>query len=124
MNGLNLCFFYRYFHDPICMLRQNNMVLLGYQDEPKPWMDDYDGYEESLIKPNKNEPKYSQWSFQKSHMEFIKLQEPKYFELYNMEEDLEQRSDISKDNPELTESMKKMMLNKRKEMLKEGGDWY
>jgi hypothetical protein len=57
-------------------------------------------------------------------MEFIKLQEPKYFELYNMEEDLEQRSDISKDNPELTESMKKMMLNKRKEMLKEGGDWY
>jgi arylsulfatase A len=117
-------FFYRYFHDPICMLRQNNMVLLGYQDEPKPWMDDYDGYEESLIKPNKNEPKYSQWSFQKSHMEFIKLQEPKYFELYNMEEDLEQRSDISKDNPELTESMKKMMLNKRKEMLKEGGDWY
>ena len=117
-------FFYRYFHDPICMLRQDNMVLLGYQNKPAPWLNSYDEYAESLIKPDESDPKWSQWGFQKRHMETIKLQEPKYFELYNIETDLGQHIDISMDNPELTKYMKKVMLKKRNEMIEEGGDWY
>ncbi len=116
-------FFYRYFHDPICMLRQDDMVLLGYWKKPKPKKDDYNEVEEALFKPTNEEP-WSQWSFQKSHMEVLKKQEPKYFELYNIKNDEGQRIDIAAENPEITENMKQTMLIKRKEMVNEGGDWY
>ncbi len=78
-------FFYRYFHDPICMLRQEDLILLGYQNKPEPRKINYDAGPEALFKPDEGEPSGSQWRFQKSHMEAIKLQEPKYFELYNIE---------------------------------------
>ncbi len=117
-------FFYRYFHDPICMLRQGDMILLGYQNRPKSPRVDYDEREEALFKPVEGEATWSQWSFQKSHMEALKLQEPRYFELYNISEDVGQKFEVSKENQELTENMKKTMLLKRKEMIKEGGDWF
>jgi len=117
-------FFYRYFHDPICMLRQGDIVLLGYYNEPKPWQLNYNAVEEALFKPKEGESTWSQWSFRKSHMEALKLQEPKYFKLYNIKTDIGQRFDISSDNRELTESMKETMLIKRKEMIDEGGDWF
>lgn len=117
-------FFYRYFHDPICMLRQGDFVLLGYQNEPKAWQLDYDGGAEALFKPTDDEPRWSQWRFQESHMKALKLQEPKYFELYNVKTDVAQRIDLSTKKPEQTEHMKQTMLQKRKEMLAEGGDWY
>ena len=117
-------FFYRYFHDPICMLRQNNMVLLGYQNKPKPRQMDYDHADEALFKPKEGEEAWSQWVFQKQHMEAIKLQEPKYFELYNIETDIGQYLDIALKQPDLTETMKKIMLKKRSVMVNEGGDWF
>ncbi len=117
-------FFYRYFHDPICMLRKDSLILFGYQEKPKAWQARYDEYADALFKPEKNAPKWSQWGFQESHMQAILLQEPNYFELYDIETDLAQHIDISKDYPELTEYMKQMMLGKRREMVSEGGNWF
>ena len=117
-------FFYRYFHDPICMLRQGNMVMLGYQNEPKPRQMNYDEREEALFKPSNGEPLWSQWSFQKSHMDTLILQEPKYFELYNIEDDPGQYNDISSEHSELTEDMKNTILKLRNEMIEEGGNWF
>jgi arylsulfatase A len=117
-------FFYRYFHDPICMIRKGDYVLLGYQNEPKSWQLNYDEVSEALFKPAPEEPKWSQWGFQKNHMEAIKLQEPGYFELYNIIDDIGQHIDISLNNPGLTDELKRLMLQKQKEMVREGGDWY
>lgn len=117
-------FFYRYFHDPICMLREGNMVLLGYQEKPKPWQVNYNAAEEALFQPNEGEPKGSQWRFQKNHMDAINIQEPRYFELYNVETDLRQHTNIALGNAVLLDKMKKMMLKKREEMVEEGGNWY
>lgn len=117
-------FFYRYFHDPICMLRQGDMILLGYQNKPKPRQLNYNTQVEALFKPEEGDPKWSQWSFRESHMEAIKLQEPKYFELYNIRRDIGEYIDLAADRPELLESLKQTMLNTRMEMLHEGGDWY
>lgn len=115
-------FFYRYFHDPICMLRQDNMVLLGYQNKPKPLQVDYNEITEALFKPDT--VKNSQWEFQKSHMEAIKNQVPIYFELYNLNTDLGQHLNVALKNPEIVKTMKRIMLNKRNEMVEEGGDWF
>ncbi len=117
-------FFYRYFHDPICMLRKHDMVLLGYQNPPKERQTRYNVREEALFKPAEGEPSWAQWSFQESHMEALKLQEPKYFELYNIKNDIGEYSDLAEQLPEVLEDMKKSMLKTRKEMLAEGGDWY
>ncbi|MFY0652139.1 MAG: sulfatase-like hydrolase/transferase [Cyclobacteriaceae bacterium] len=117
-------FFYRYFHDPICMLRQDNMILLGYQNPPKDWQQNYDVRDEALFKPSKDEPRWGQWSFQQGHMEALLKQQPKYFELYNIESDIRQKVDISQENQELTNRLKAIMFDKRKEMVVEGGNWY
>jgi len=120
----NPIFFYRYFHDPICMLRQGDRVLLGYQNKPVSRKENYDVKAEALFKPDEGESDWSQWSFQESHMEAMKLQEPLYFELYNIMKDMGQHTDIASAYPELLEGMKQEMLSIRKEMIDEGGDWY
>jgi arylsulfatase A len=107
-------FFYRYFHDPICMLRKGDYVLLGY---------------DSLItkKENLNEgelDKIKPWGFRKNHMEYLDTLKPKHFELYNIRLDKGQENDISGSHPEKLKQMKKQMLNLRNEMVEEGGDWF
>jgi len=117
-------FFYRYFHDPVCMLRKGDMILLGYLNEPGAPRLDYNEVEEALFKPGEGEPAWSQWGFQKSHMEAFPNQEPRFFELYNIKEDPGQQKDISSGNPELTANMKNSMLQLRSEMIEEGGNWF
>ena len=117
-------FFYRYFHDPICMLRQGDMVLLGYQRKPKPRHMNYNEREEALFKPHEGEPPWSQWSFQKSHMDALVLQSPRYFELYDIKDDPGQYNDLSDEEIELTEHMKNIMMALRNEMVEEGGNWF
>ncbi len=117
-------FFYRYFHDPICMLRQGDWILLGYQERPQARKTFYDAKVEALFKPEEGEPTWSQWSFQESHMEALKDQEPQYFELYNTRTDIGQYTDLASEKPSLLDSMKQIMLRTRIEMIDEGGDWY
>ena len=107
-------FFYRYFHDPICMLREGKWCLLGY-DELIPKAESLDEGQLGKIKP---------WHFMPNHMEYLKPLEPKYFELYNLKEDKEQETDLSEKYPEIVSKMKKKMLELRAEMIAEGGDWY
>ena len=116
-------FFYRYFHDPICVIRENDWVLLGYQS-PIPLAESLDEYEWSLIKPPSDQHKYSQWSFQENHMQFIKLQEPVHFELYNLKYDLGQENDLSQKESDRTKRMKAEMKKLKSEMINEGGDWF
>ncbi|WP_026777272.1 sulfatase-like hydrolase/transferase [Polaribacter sp. Hel_I_88] len=117
-------FFYRYFHDPICMVRLDDLVLLGYYKKPKERLANYDEKEEALFKPKKGDTKNSQWAFQKKHMEAIKTQEPLYFEMYNVKKDVGQHKNILFEHPRLFKKMKKIMLKKRLEMITEGGNWY
>lgn len=107
-------FFYRYFHDPICMLREGKWCLLGY-DELIPKSESLDEGQLGKIKP---------WHFMPNHMEYLKPLIPKYFELYNLEEDKEQDVDLSEKYPEIVSKMKSKMLELRVEMITEGGDWY
>ena len=107
-------FFYRYFHDPICMLRDGNWCLLGYLNLI-PFSESLDESELANIKP---------WSFQENHMEFLNTLVPNYFELYNFNDDVEQKNDLSKKYPEKVDEMKKKMLELQSEMIKEGGNWY
>jgi arylsulfatase A len=107
-------FFYRYFHDPICMLREGDWCLLGY-DELIPKSESLDEGQLGKIKP---------WHFMPNHMEYLKPLIPKYFELYNLEEDKEQDIDLSEKYPEIVSKMKSKMLELREEMITEGGDWY
>jgi len=116
-------FFYRYFHDPVCMLREGKWILLGYEDPPV-YRDDYDAYKASKIKPDEDEPAWSMWRFQPRHSTYIQNQEVQYFELYDIEKDPEQKHNLSSQYPERVKNMKATMLQQRIEMLNEGGDWY
>ncbi len=107
-------FFYRYFHDPICMLREGDWCLLGYQ-KLIPYAESLNEGELANIKP---------WNFEQNHMEYLKTLVPTIFELYNLKNDVEQKHDVAGEHPELVEKMKKEMLQLRDEMVKEGGDWY
>ncbi len=107
-------FFYRYFHDPICMIRKGNWCLLGYQ-KLIPFAETLNEGELANIKP---------WNFEKNHMEYLKTQVPTIFELYNLKEDVEQENNLADQYPEKVEEMKKEMLQLRIEMVSEGGDWY
>ena len=107
-------FFYRYFHNPICMLRRGDWCLLGYE-KLIPWSETLDEVKLANIKP---------WYFTEGHMEYLKKLEPRYFELYNLKTDKEQKEELSKSFPLKVEEMKKEMLALRNEMVKEGGDWY
>ncbi len=108
-------FFYRYFHDPICMLREGKWGLLGYEDEPLPRAENLNEGELDKIKP---------WGFTRGHMEYIREQEPVFFELYDLEADMEQKYDLADDHPGRVERMKEKMLDLLNEMVEEGGDWY
>lgn len=107
-------FFYRYFHEPILMLRINNWCLLGY--------------EELIIsaesKTYQELAKIGPWRFEKNHMEYLKRLTPKYFELFNLDNDKEQVYDLSEKHPEIVNEMKEIMLELKREMIEEGGDWY
>lgn len=99
-------FFYRYFHEPICMLREGDWCLLGY---------------DAITMKAKVE---KSWSFNAKHMDYLKDLVPQHFELYNLKTDREQAHDLAKKHPTRVEQMKKVMLQLRKEMIEEGGDWY
>jgi len=117
-------FFFRYFHDPVCMLREGDWVLLGYMDEPLPYMRRYDHREFAKLKPEPGASPWSQWRFQEGHMEFLQTAVPVNFELYQIREDISQATDLSASHPETVEQMKKKMLRLREEMISEGGNWY
>lgn len=116
-------FFFRYFHNPVCMLREGDMVLLGYE-EPMPYLEDYSETKFANLKPEPDKPIWSMWSFRPLHMEYAKNAVPKHFELYNIKEDPGQKSDLASQYPDVVEQMKEKMLQLRSEMLEEGGDWY
>lgn len=116
-------FFYRYFHDPICMIRDGEWLLLGY-DEIIPYALEYDHVGLAKLKPKEGKPKWSMWGFQPKHMEYLKTQMPKEFELYNMKSDIYQKKDVSAEHPEIVSRLKEKMLSMKAEMVKEGGDWY
>ncbi len=116
-------FFYRYFHDPICMLREGNWSLLGY-DKLIPYSLNLNTVDLAKIKPEPGEPQWSEWGFKENHMEIILEQEPRIFELYNLETDPEQKNNLAGQYPDRVEEMKARMLELRKEMIEEGGDWY
>jgi arylsulfatase A len=107
-------FHYRYFHDPILMLREGNWVLLGY-DELVPRSDNLQPQELDKIEP---------WRFEKNHMEFLLDLEPNHFKLYNLDVDLGQENDLADDYPEKLREMKQTMLRLKHEMIEEGGNWY
>ena len=117
-------FFFRYFHDPVCMLRQDDMVLLGYIHDPLPQMEDYDQQALANLKPEEGQPPWSMWNFQQIHMDFLKTAIPEHFELYNITVDPHQEHDLSGRDPEQVSQMKRLMLDLREEMIREGGDWY
>lgn len=112
-------FFFRYFHDPVCMLRNENWVMLGYIGEKLPWQRMYNGKTLANIKPTQ-----TQWKFQEGHMEYLKTATPINFELYDVNTDISQKIDVVEDNPKIAEKMKKRMLKLREEMINEGGNWY
>jgi len=107
-------FFFRYYHDPISMLRDGDYVLLGY-DSLFTKSDNLNAGKLGKIEP---------WAFRKNHMEYLDTLEPQYFELYNIRKDPEQEKDVAGDYPEKVEKMKEKMLELRDEMVKEGGNWY
>lgn len=117
-------FFFRYFHDPVCMLRDGDWVLLGFQDAPFPWQADYDQKELANLKPGPGEPDWSMWGFQQSHMEYLVDAVPRQFELYHIRQDISQREDLGDRYPELVERLRRKMLELREEMIGEGGNWY
>lgn len=119
----NPIFFYRYFHDPICVLRDGDWLLNGY-DELYEYSYDVDITELAKFKPAEGEPSWSQWSFQEEHMEAILDQEPNYWRLYNVKDDPSQTNDLSDRHQEKLEEMKKKTLKLRKEMVEEGGNWF
>ncbi len=117
-------FFFRYFHDPVCMLRQGDWVLLGYIGEPLPYRRDYNQQELANLKPGPGTPAWSMWGFQRRHMEYLPSAIPVNFQLYGIRADIGQEEDLAEKHPEILERMKKQMLQLRREMINEGGDWY
>ena len=116
-------FFFRYFNDPICMLRDGEWCLIGYET-PIPFTERLNLREYAKFKPAPGEPRWSQWGFQENHMEKIPEIVPVYFELYNLEKDIGQLNNVAEDHPAKVEEMKTQMLLLRAEMIDEGGNWY
>ncbi len=107
-------FFYRYFHDPICMLREGDWCLLGYQNLI-PYAESLNEGQLANIRP---------WHFQENHMDYLADLEPVHFELYNLRDDKEQKNDLASLHPERVAQMKEKMLQLRDEMVEDGGNWY
>lgn len=116
-------FFYRYFHEPICMMRRGDWTLLGYQDTIA-YAQDLDQKELAKFKPSPEKQLWSQWNFQENHMKAIPEQKPVHFELYNNSVDKAQMQNVAGKYPEKVEEMKTEMLQVLEEMKKEGGDWF
>ncbi len=116
-------FRYRYFHEPICMLRDGKWSLLGYE-QVIPFAEDYNEAELAKFKPDPGDSPWSQWGFQENHMQAIPQIKPEHFELYNLDQDPGQLNDLSNKYPEKVEEMKLTMLQLREEMITEGGDWF
>lgn len=117
-------FFFRYFHDPVCMIRRDNWLLLGYVNEIPPNKRMYTSKTYMNIKRENGETISDIWKFQKKHMEFLKTAVPVNFELYDMNTDISQKKNVINVNPEIAKNLKQRMLQFREEMIKEGGDWY
>jgi arylsulfatase A len=117
-------FFYRYFHDPILMLREGDQVLLGYERPPYPYAERYNIKELALLKPEPGQPNWAMWGFQPAHMTYLENQQPQYFELYDLASDPQQQHDLSARQPELVAQMRERMLQLKQEMVREGGDWF
>ena len=116
-------FFYRYFNDPIGMLRDGDWCLVGY-DTPIPFAERLNLREYAKFKPAPGEPRWSQWGFQQSHIQKFPDIIPEHFELYNLQNDIGQENDLAGEYPDKVAAMKAQMLQLREEMIKEGGDWY
>ena len=116
-------FFYRYFHDPILMLREGDWCLLGYT-QPVPYAEDYDQRALALLQPAPGTPRWSNWGFQAGHMAFIHQQVPQHYELYHLGRDPGQRQDLAAREPARVAAMQATMWHLRQEMVAEGGDWY
>ncbi|MCF8226899.1 MAG: sulfatase-like hydrolase/transferase [Bacteroidales bacterium] len=116
-------FFFRYFHDPVIMLRKGDWCLLGFID-PIPLDSDYNVRELAKIKPKEGEPAWVQWRFRENHMQYLKEAVPHHFELYNLQEDISQENDLSSLYPDRLAVMKEDALHLRNEMIEEGGNWY
>jgi arylsulfatase A len=116
-------FFYRYFHDPVTVLRDGRWALLGYE-APVPYREDYDIRAMAHLKPEEGEVRWAQWNFQPGHMDYMEQQEVQLYELYDLEADPEQKHDLAAAHPEIVERMKKQMHQLRHEMVAEGGDWF
>jgi arylsulfatase A len=116
-------FYFRYFHDPVAMLREGDWVLLGY-NEKLPYEEVYDTRANAKLKPAEGEPRWSQWGFQPGHQEYLQQQNIAAFELYNVAEDPGQRNDLASGYQDRLEQMKERMMALRAEMIAEGGNWY
>mgnify|MGYP001034113905 CR=1 FL=1 len=117
-------FFFRYFHEPVTMLRNGDWVLLGYHDETLPYQMNYNVRELAKLKPEQGAPRWSMWGFQEKHMEYLKTAIPQHFELYNIRNEILQKTDVKAKNPEIAKMMIKQTHQLREEMIEEGGDWY
>ncbi len=109
----NGTFFFRYTHNPICMLRDGDYTLLGYTKK----------YPPGVIPRAHGTEIVGGWSFNRNHMGFLVDLVPVEFELYNMKTDIQQKDDLADKHPERVAAMKAEMLKLRGEMLAEGGVW-
>ncbi len=117
-------FFYRYFHDPVTMLREGKWNLLGFS-KPMPYIDGpFNAKELANLKPSEENPTWSAWNFQENHMPFIQQQEIVAFELYNLEDDPHQEHNVIEQHPAIAAPLQKRMLQLKQEMIAEGGDWF
>ncbi|MEM9325088.1 MAG: sulfatase-like hydrolase/transferase [Bacteroidota bacterium] len=116
-------FYFRYFHDPVAMLREGDWVLLGY-NEKLPYEEVYDTREHAKLKPAEGEPRWAQWGFQRGHQDYLLQQTINEFELFDVSNDPGQRNDVALQYPKRVDRMKEQMMALRAEMIAEGGDWY
>ncbi len=106
-------FFFRYTHNPICMLRVGDYTLLGYTRK----------YPSIAVPPAHGSELIRGWGFGPEHMKFLVDLVPVEFELYDMKSDVKQEHDIAAERPERVAKMKAQMLKLRREMVAEGGIW-
>ncbi len=62
--------------------------------------------------------------FGELQMNFILKAFPSTFELYNLEDDIEQQHDVALLHPEIVDRMKKELTRLYRETIEDGGDWY
>jgi len=65
----------------------------------------------------------SEHAFLCSHMKYLKEKPLVNFELYNTQNDIEQKHNLAKTEPERFKKMKKKMVDLHKEVIAEGYTW-